>query len=77
MTTTTTIAPHHPHPTLSPRKIEILQLAADDRDTFEIAANLGLSPNTIKTHKKQILERLYVGSMAAAVATAIRSGVIR
>lgn len=64
-------------PRLSPREREILALAAEGRSGPEIARILFLSPNTIKTHLQNIYEKLGVSDRAAAVAKALREGVLQ
>ena len=66
-----------PHPTLSPREIEILGLLAQGRSNREMATRLFLSEATIKTHLSHIYSKLGVDGRAAAVASAIESRVIR
>lgn len=68
---------HDPRPRLSPREREILSLAAEGRSGPEIARILFLSPNTIKTHLANIYEKLGVSDRAAAVAKALREGVLQ
>lgn len=61
---------------LTPREIEVLALAADGRSGPEIAAELVLSPATVKTHFSNIHTKLAVPTRAAAVARALKLGVI-
>ena len=61
---------------LTPRQHEVLQLAADGLSGATIAEQLVLSPSTVKTHFSNIYERLAVGDRAAAVAEAMRLGLI-
>ncbi|HWM08991.1 MAG TPA: PAS domain S-box protein [Solirubrobacteraceae bacterium] len=62
---------------LSPREIEVLRLAADGHTGPRIAEQLVVSPATVKTHFEHIYEKLGVGDRAAAVAHALRIGLIR
>jgi DNA-binding CsgD family transcriptional regulator len=62
--------------TLSARELEVLRLAAEGRSGPEIARHLVVSPSTIKTHFEHIYEKLGVGDRAAAVAYALRAGII-
>jgi ATP/maltotriose-dependent transcriptional regulator MalT len=62
---------------LSDRELEVLQLAAEGNSGPQIAERLFLSPTTIKTHFEHIYEKLGVGDRAAAVAYALRTGIIR
>lgn len=52
---------------LTPRECEILALLASGRSNKEIARQLGISPNTIKTHVARLYEKLAVGRRMAAV----------
>ena len=61
---------------LTPRELEVLQLAADGSSTRVIADQLVLSPSTVKTHFEHIYEKLGVRDRTAAVAAALRGGLI-
>jgi DNA-binding CsgD family transcriptional regulator len=65
-----------PSASLTPREIDVLALAADGFSGPELARELVLSRSTINTHFKNIYVKLDVRSRAAAVAKAIRLGVI-
>ena len=69
-------ASHSPHPNLTPREIEVLQLAAGGDSVREIAAALVLSPGTVRTHLGAIYGKLGAKSRTAAVAIALREGLI-
>ena len=62
---------------LSPRELDVLRLAADGHTGPRIAEQLVVSPATVKTHFEHIYEKLGVGDRAAAVAHALRTGLIR
>ena len=64
------------HRSLSPREIEILKLIADGKSTSEVAEQLYLSVATIKTHLHRTYTKLEVNDRAAAVAEALRRGLI-
>lgn len=68
---------HDPRPRLTRREREILMLAAEGRSAPEIARLLFLSPATIKTHLSNIYDKLGVSDRAAAVAKALREGVLQ
>lgn len=53
---------------LTERQRELLGLVADGRTNAQIAAELHLSPHTVRTHLTNIFERLGVTTRAAAVA---------
>jgi two-component system, NarL family, response regulator NreC len=59
---------------LSPREREVLQLMAEGHSTKEIAAQLYLSPKTIESHRRQIMEKLDIFSVAGLVKFAVREG---
>jgi PAS domain S-box-containing protein len=61
---------------LTTRELEVLQLAAYGLSGREIAQHLAISPSTVKTHFNHIYEKLGVSDRAAAVATALRVGII-
>jgi two-component system, NarL family, nitrate/nitrite response regulator NarL len=61
---------------LSKREREILQLIAEGRTTPDIANQLYLSPATVKTHLQRIYQKLGVSDRAAAVAEAMRRGLL-
>jgi DNA-binding CsgD family transcriptional regulator len=63
-------------PTLSNREREILALLADGLGNKQIAARLGISTNTVKTHLELLFEKLGVSSRAEAVATGVRRGLL-
>jgi DNA-binding NarL/FixJ family response regulator len=59
---------------LSDREIEVLQLIAEGRSTKEIAAGLHVSGKTVETHRRQIMEKLKVFSVAELTKYAIQQG---
>jgi DNA-binding CsgD family transcriptional regulator len=61
---------------LTAREREILQLAADGLTTAEIASRLVVERSTVKTHFEHIYGKLAVPDRAAAVAQALRHGLI-
>jgi two-component system, NarL family, nitrate/nitrite response regulator NarL len=63
-------------PVLSPREREILELIAAGELAPEIAKRLGLSPATVRTHLQHLYEKLGVSDRAAAVAAAMRRGML-
>ncbi len=62
--------------TLTPREVEVLQLAANGRSGNEIAASLTVTPATVKTHFERIYLKYGASNRASAVAKAIREGLI-
>jgi two-component system nitrate/nitrite response regulator NarL len=63
-------------PPLTARELEILSLTAEGRSGPEIGRELYVSPATVKTHLKNIYEKLGVTDRAAAVAEGIRRGLL-
>ncbi len=63
-------------PALSEREREVLALTAAGGSVAEVAGRLQLSAATIKTHLHHSYEKLDVSDRAAAVATAMRFGLI-
>lgn len=59
---------------ISPREREILQLLAEGKNTKEIAYILDVSPKTVDTHRKHIMNKVKVGSLAELTKFAIREG---
>jgi two-component system, NarL family, nitrate/nitrite response regulator NarL len=63
-------------PLLSSRELEILKLIAEGLSGPEIGSRLFISSSTVKTHVKSVLDKLGVNDRAAAVAEAMRRGLI-
>lgn len=61
---------------LSTREIEILGAVAAGKSAAEIATLLSLAESTVKTHLTRIYDKLGVSERAAAVAEAMRRGLI-
>ena len=64
-------------PALTARELEILRLTAEGCSAPDIAEALALSTATVKTHLGHTYAKLGVSERAAAVATAIRRGLLR
>jgi two-component system, NarL family, nitrate/nitrite response regulator NarL len=63
-------------PALTARELEVLQLAAQGYSGRQIADRLRISPATIKTHFEHIYAKFGVRCRSAAVAQALRAGLI-
>ena len=63
-------------PALSEREREVLVRIADGLSAPEIGAQLHLSPATVKTHLQSLYDKLGVSERAAAVAEAMRRGLL-
>jgi len=61
---------------LSQREVEVLKLMVEGRSNPEIAAVLYLSPNTIKTHVRGIMNKLAVDDRVQAAVIALRAGLV-
>ncbi|MEW6431231.1 MAG: response regulator transcription factor [Myxococcota bacterium] len=63
-----------PRDQLSPREREVLQLIAEGLTSKEVAVRLGVAVSTIETHRKQIMAKLGLRSVAELTKFAIRAG---
>ena len=61
---------------LTPRELEILGMLAEGLGNKIVAARLGISEHTVKTHVASILAKLDAGTRAEAVAIGLRLGLI-
>jgi two-component system, NarL family, response regulator NreC len=61
---------------LTSREREILQLLAEGKANKEVAAALNISPYTVETHRKHILEKLNLHNPAELILYAVRKGII-
>lgn len=65
-------APEH----LTDRELDVLRLVVAGLRNKEIAAELGISENTVKFHLKNIVEKLQVQSRTELAARAVREGLL-
>ena len=63
-------------PALSAREREVLGMIAHGSSIPSIAKSLFLAPSTVKTHVQRLYEKLGVSDRAAAVAEAMRRGLL-
>jgi two-component system, NarL family, response regulator NreC len=61
---------------LTSREQEILQLLAEGKANKEVATALNISPYTVETHRKHILEKLNLHNPAELILYAVRKGII-
>lgn len=60
---------------LTSREREILQLIAEGVDSKQIAFELCLSPKTVETHRRNIMEKLNIHNIAKLTKFAIKEGI--
>jgi DNA-binding NarL/FixJ family response regulator len=63
-------------PTLTQREREVLRLLADGHANDSIAAELGISSETVRTHLRKAMTKLDAETRTQAVATALRQSLI-
>jgi DNA-binding NarL/FixJ family response regulator len=64
------------HDLVSGRELEVLRCLARGLTTAQIAVELYISENTVKTHIRHLLEKMEVNNRAEAVAKALQAGLI-
>lgn len=60
---------------LSGREREVLQLVAEGKSIKEVAAHLHLSVKTVETHRRNLMEKLQLNSVAELTKYAVREGI--
>ena len=70
------LAEFAPRQELTAREIEVLTLVAKGLANREVARVIGRTPETVKAHLKNIMEKLAVGDRTEAVMQAVRRGII-
>jgi DNA-binding NarL/FixJ family response regulator len=70
------IAEHATDNALTPREIDVLRLVANGNANKEIAAQLSLTEETVKSHLRNILAKLGANDRTHAVAIGLRRGII-
>jgi DNA-binding NarL/FixJ family response regulator len=61
---------------ITERELEIITLIAEGYTNVEIAEKLFLSPHTVNTHRKNILQKLGVNNTAAIVMYAVKTQLV-
>ena len=61
---------------MSPREDEVLQLVAQGATNKEIADSLFISENTVKTHLRNIMDKLHLANRSQAAAYAVKRGLL-
>lgn len=59
---------------LSPREREVLQLLAEGKSSKEIAASLDIAATTVETHRRQLMQKLDLRTIAELTKYAVREG---
>ena len=62
---------------LTKREREIILLCRDGLLCKQIAARLGISPNTVNTHKERIFQKIGINTTIEMVQYALKNGIIR
>lgn len=62
---------------LTRRELEVLELLAGGAGSRDISRELGVAPNTVRTHVQSILSKLQVHSRLEAAAFAVRHSLVR
>lgn len=70
------IAEHAADDVLTPREVEVLRLVAGGNANKEIAAQLSLTEETVKSHVRNILAKLGANDRTHAVAIGLKRGII-
>lgn len=70
------MAEHATDDALTPREVEVLQLVAGGNPNKEIAAQLALTEETVKSHIRNILSKLGANDRTHAVAIGLKRGII-
>ena len=71
-----TLSPQNTAVNLTPREREITALLATGLDGREIADQLALSPETVRTHIRNAMERVGARTRAHLIAIAVREQLI-
>jgi DNA-binding NarL/FixJ family response regulator len=70
------IAEHFTDHAVTPREVDVLQLVAKGNTNKEIAAQLSLTEETVKSHIRNILAKLEANDRTHAVAIGVKRGII-
>ena len=68
--------PDSPEASLTAREVEILRLLAHGKDNGEIAAEVFVSPSTVKNHISNVLKKLEVKNRIQAAVYATQAGIL-
>ena len=70
------IAEHSTDDALTPREVDVLRLVAKGNANKEVAAQLSLTEETVKSHIRNILAKLEANDRTHAVAIGVKRGII-
>jgi len=62
---------------LSARERQVLQLIAEGKTNLEIGQILHISPHTVDTHRRKVMEKLDLHNVVDLVKFAIRNGLAK
>jgi DNA-binding NarL/FixJ family response regulator len=71
------LAARGPRPPLTARELQVVELLTNGMRNKEIAAQLGISEDTVRMHVKAIFTKLQVHDRTAALAEALRRKLVR
>lgn len=71
------LAAHVGETMLSERELQVLRLVARGNANKQIASDLGISEDTVKSHMKSIMSKLDAQDRTHAVVTAVKRGIIQ
>jgi len=65
-----------PHEALSDREFDVLRYTAMGKPVKQIAQELALSPKTVSTYRRRVLDKLKLDSQAEAIRYAVNHGIV-
>jgi DNA-binding NarL/FixJ family response regulator len=63
-------------PTLTPRERQVLRMIAEGKSSKDIASEIGLSPETVRSYRKAMMKKLGVHNVAGLTQLAISNGIV-
>jgi len=72
----TEVVERAPHEALSDREFDVLRFTALGKPVKQIAQELGLSPKTVSTYRRRVLDKLKLDSQAEAIRYAVSHGIV-